>query len=379
MYISENRKKEIIFADQADSRLENGFRCPGCKKPVFLKKGTKNHPHFSHYARQACETFSEGETIEHLKGKKQLYNWFKVSNQEIKMEAYLSELKQRPDLFWIDNFGKKIAIEFQCSSLSCERMVERTQGYLAHGYKVLWILGDNFQLNDKITVFQKRFMMSFEENLIVYMQYSADNQELHIHSHFQVTEGSDVSFEKKILRPSDYLFTTLDHLVKSANYPKKKNREKDYRKIHLDLLRMSHHRSPTVRRFFRLIYENKEDLVSMPIEVYRTVPHEWLIATYSFEWKFSCLKWVESYPPKRMITMKMIRAWIEKSTKEHTLSFYTMPLIKEILLLEPIIEFLDLLTNSNILKKYEKNKWIVLKKAKRFNHIQEKEQLLKYN
>src|SRR5699024_3163532 len=79
------------------------YSCPGCKAPVFLKKGKIKQAHFSHYAQSNCQMFSEGETEEHVLGKQLLFNWLIQQGYPCQLEAYLPELKQRPDLLiWLN-------------------------------------------------------------------------------------------------------------------------------------------------------------------------------------------------------------------------------------------------------------------------------------
>ncbi len=130
---------------RADGNLckKDLFYCPTCKDRVYLKLGQIIRPHFAHYIEEACAAFSEGETSEHLEGKLQLANYLKIREENVQLEAYLSDLQQRPDiLFEKDN--RKIAVEFQSSSIPIESIVERTQGYLKANYEVIWILGSNF-------------------------------------------------------------------------------------------------------------------------------------------------------------------------------------------------------------------------------------------
>jgi competence protein CoiA len=136
MMLAYDNQKQLIKAKEAE-KGHGKFFCPGCQRPVMLKKGRHNLPHFAHY-QSTCSTFSEGETEEHLVAKEMMYNWF--INENIEMEAYLPKLKQRPDLL----FGKT-AIEIQCSPLSCERYLQRTQNYLRFNYSPWWILGKRLQ------------------------------------------------------------------------------------------------------------------------------------------------------------------------------------------------------------------------------------------
>lgn len=120
--------------------------CPSCHKPVFYKQGKVKLSHFAHFSRKMCDSFSEGETPEHLAGKDFLFQWAQTGE----LEAYLPKLHQRPDILY-----NHIAIEVQCSFLPIEKFVERTRNYLKHGYCPWWLFGEKFVLRNRLTSSQK--------------------------------------------------------------------------------------------------------------------------------------------------------------------------------------------------------------------------------
>lgn len=139
---------------------EQKWFCPSCHQQVILKCGKYVRAHFAHLRTDKCQNFSEGETSEHLSGKALLAKWCRQENVEYQLEAYLPELKQRPDLL----LSGKIVIEFQCSSISVANCVARTQNYLKHGYQVIWIVGKKLWLGRKIKALQ-RGMIQYSENM----------------------------------------------------------------------------------------------------------------------------------------------------------------------------------------------------------------------
>lgn len=117
-------------------RKERSFLCPACEAPVILKVGTTKIPHFAHLHQFSCTPGSEPETLLHLLGKSRLASFFHDKNLAVQIEHYLPQIKQRPDLF-----AGKSAIEFQCSTLSAEQVVTRSQGYAEIGLHTIWIRG----------------------------------------------------------------------------------------------------------------------------------------------------------------------------------------------------------------------------------------------
>lgn len=126
------------------------WSCLSCQTPVTLKNGSQIAPHFAHRAEASCQSFSEGESEEHLRGKALLAQWCEQDNLVYELEAYLPELQQRPDLL----IDETIALEFQCSRLPLELLVKRTENYLAHGYTVIWIFGSHFFLKKQLSQLQ---------------------------------------------------------------------------------------------------------------------------------------------------------------------------------------------------------------------------------
>lgn len=128
------RRKELEFLQRNDQ-----FFCPQCKSELRLKAGQIVIPHFAHINNKDCLTsFSEGETADHLSGKLQLYNFFKDKGCLVELEAPIQSISQRPDLL-IKLPGKKIAVEFQCSTIPIDVLVQRTGGYENINIEPLWI------------------------------------------------------------------------------------------------------------------------------------------------------------------------------------------------------------------------------------------------
>ncbi|WP_170006731.1 competence protein CoiA [Bacillus fonticola] len=147
MFVAETKTGRAIWLDPAIPRDEvkkwrkrEAFRCPACQQDVILKIGSETLPHFAHKQREACVSFSEGETAVHLSGKALLFEvltgW---QHTEVKIEAMLPNLTQRPDLL-VTTANKRYAIEFQHSPLSSEAYQQRTNGYVAAGYTPVWIV-----------------------------------------------------------------------------------------------------------------------------------------------------------------------------------------------------------------------------------------------
>ncbi|WP_445013744.1 competence protein CoiA [Ureibacillus sinduriensis] len=75
----------------------------------------------------------------HLKGKEQLYSLFKALEMEPELEPYLPNVKQRPDILLKGNTTQRIAVEFQCSPISAEKLINRNNGYKREDIQPIWI------------------------------------------------------------------------------------------------------------------------------------------------------------------------------------------------------------------------------------------------
>lgn len=165
-----------------DATRESKYTCPGCGQFVILRHGQTRLSHFAHHAGANCEVFSEGETQAHLTGKTRIFNWCRKNHLAVKLEAYLPELHQRPDILvnWHHHWT---AIEFQCSPISLEKLSERTRGYYEHGYKVWWILGPTY-LARKLTLEKLSKFSYFQKSLNLFISfYNPTNDQFLVKHH----------------------------------------------------------------------------------------------------------------------------------------------------------------------------------------------------
>lgn len=99
-------------------------------------------PYFRHLNKTDCDDmYSETETEEHLKGKKDLFEWIKVQKgvSNAVLEGWISETRQRPDIMFIYK-NQQYVIEYQCSPIASE-YIDRHELYKSSGIHDIWILG----------------------------------------------------------------------------------------------------------------------------------------------------------------------------------------------------------------------------------------------
>lgn len=152
-------------------RESTQFFCPQCKEPLQFKIGNIKIPHFAHYSRSTCEAyFSEGESEQHLLGKEQLLNFFQSFPLQVELEPFLPVVQQRPDLL-VQKDNKKYAIEFQCSPITLERLIERNDGYKSLNILPIWI-----PLTKDAHIKQGICKVSLSEQLQQFIQTSHEQQ-----------------------------------------------------------------------------------------------------------------------------------------------------------------------------------------------------------
>lgn len=118
------------------------FFCPDCNERVIMKAGKKVIPHFAHRHPSHCSYYTKGESLYHEKGKLLLYEWLATQQLQVKLEHYIKEIKQRPDVFVSLN-NRQIAFEFQCANMSASIVRNRVLGYQQINIVPIWIIGAN--------------------------------------------------------------------------------------------------------------------------------------------------------------------------------------------------------------------------------------------
>lgn len=121
-------------------REQMDFYCPICKEKLQLKLGTKRIFHFSHEKGSQCLDYYERESEAHLNGKIQLFEWLRSQGMKPVIEAYDPKTKQRADVAF-EYDGKKYILEYQCSPISKEIFLKRTNQYLKYNIIPIWIIG----------------------------------------------------------------------------------------------------------------------------------------------------------------------------------------------------------------------------------------------
>ncbi|CYU61410.1 competence protein CoiA [Streptococcus suis] len=157
------------------------YSCPGCGGLVRYKSGKVLRSHFAHVTLRDCTYFSENESAQHLSLKSCLYSWL-IKAEQVELEKCLPSIGQVADLFVNDRF----ALEVQCSSLPISRLQVRTQTYRESGYQVLWLLGKDLWLKERLTNLHKQFL-SFSMNMGFHL-WELDNEKKELRLRYLIHE-----------------------------------------------------------------------------------------------------------------------------------------------------------------------------------------------
>lgn len=144
------------------------LKCPVCNGEYEYCHGEYILPYFRHKEKQCDGYYYEPETDEHMNGKIKLYNWIKQQDgvTNCKLEAWIPETKQRPDIYF-EYKNKKYVIEFQCTPIATEYK-KRHELYKLNNINDIWILGTD-KYNIEIWLYYKWVI----DNKEIPIKYSA--------------------------------------------------------------------------------------------------------------------------------------------------------------------------------------------------------------
>lgn len=379
MYVALTIKNEHITADQINKEgrkeAQQPYFCPGCHEKVFLKSGKIIQAHFAHFTHSNCSLFSEGETQEHLSGKKLLFEWCQKAHIPCQLEAYLPRLKQRPDLLIWPDAERPVAIEFQCSPLSIEKMLERTEGYRKNGYEVLWIAGSKFQLKKQLTPFQQTFLRSHHVLGIYFICLKVDERLFKVYTNLSVTQPG-CSVKKQIFTVDFHGLNNLLHDPGLLTQPRKTIETFSYQKSHEYLIRGRLYQNQKMIEFQKYIYYHGYSLISLPKEVYIPIENEWIIKTIPHFWKSILLEWIKEMGSGEIFSKEDLHAKIEDMKKNKEIEFYFSPCIEESIKAKIFSSYLWGLEKSMIVTSLSSTEWLITNTP--HSYIYEREKLAEF-
>jgi competence protein CoiA len=330
-------KKDYLL----DLRRKEVFFCPVCGERVLLKLGDQRIFHFSHRQGDSCRNFYENETMYHMEGKRQLYQWLLRQKIPSVLEYYDKEIQQRPDIMFKYN-GEKYALEFQCSTIPESIFTKRTKLYLQNGYIPLWLLS-NSQIHGK-----KNNIVALSNFLYFFLRTSTSGN-LYIPSYCPEDQQFNMI---KLFTSCTVKNTFADYSFYSANQmdlndllePKTCKRldlsgwNKEVEKFKLNwTLHQSHQHQP----FLREIYSRNLNLFLLPPEIGLPVTHSILLHTPPIIWQtYLFLDVIAAKSPNDLISLQEINFHFKKRISRKEIVVRNLPQLEQ---LNPLLAIFDYL------------------------------------
>ncbi|WP_158598223.1 competence protein CoiA [Falsibacillus albus] len=346
-------------------RKEMNFYCPHCHERVHMRVGNIKFPHFSHMPNSSC-SFSEGESKVHLQGKLDLYNWL-TSHRGVhaELEPYLPAIGQRPDILfqWEDRI---YSLEYQCSAIPIEDMVNRTKGYISADIHPIWILGPVFEKIygaspsvNQLSAFQWSFFQHMQDSGLYLLSYCPQKKSLlHLSRPFPISS-------KKIYS----VITTLPlHQLHPSQLSSIQTKQLKIPLSHwlMEKARWAGQRMRFSRKykdpFLQCVYNSGKNLLVMSPQIGLPVPSMYTMAVHPIEWQF--FVWYDNIRFKRegeCISAKGCTAMIEERIKQGCLKKRCLPLLKIDHSRDMVIQYLDLLCSLGYMKRLSPERYLLLK------------------
>ncbi|PLS34062.1 hypothetical protein CYV26_11145 [Carnobacterium maltaromaticum] len=379
MLIALNNQNKHVLAHEEGKKNKVHYLYPVCKGSVCLKKGEIKLPHFAHLQSEKCQVFSEGETEEHLIGKRVLYNWFIQQGIPCQLEAYIPSLKQRPDLvIWLSS-DQPCAIEFQCSPLSIKRLQERTQGYKSAGYAIYWILGSAFLPKKNFSMSQRAFF-TYRQDLGFQLYYlDAFKKQILCLVRIREEEPSKkISYQSiyfNIVKPKNTirkLIGILNNLKKAQQLNRNEKGAQHLLYAHFYLNQSRFYRTAEMKKFQQYLYERGESLVTIPKEVYFPFYRHSGIKTSSYYWHYLIIDWLMSKGKGSVFSESIYKTYIFKLVSEQKIELYQFPQISTETIINECKAYLSTLKTFGLIEKVGSQQWLILKKPYFYKNENEK-------
>lgn len=339
-------KKEVLV----NLRLNEEFICPVCGEGVLLKLGNQRIYHFAHRNDRVCRDFYESETIYHMEGKRQLYQWLLAQGIPAALEFYDKEIQQRPDIMFKLN-GNKYALEYQCSTISEEVFQKRTDAYNQQDYIPLWVIGNNHLKMKRsnvlsLTSFDYFFLRKSMNSQYFIPSYCPEKKIFHIFGCFlpysiRNTFASHIQFPIHTSTVRDIIEPTPPIPFRLSEWDKEIERFK---------LNCSLRPSPDQKRFLHEIYFQHLNLFLLPPEIGLPVRHSLLIQTPPIIWQtYIYVDVIQHIYPNGYIDLKDAERSFYKRMRKKDILIRNLPQISKVSPFIAIIEYFQQLEKLGII------------------------------
>jgi len=280
-------------------KTNNTFTCIQCTDQVILKNGLIKIPHFAHTRNTSCtQTFSEGESEDHLRGKLQLYEFLQKYSSTVQLEAYLPSLHQRPDLY-VQSDPYPIAIEFQCSQISVPAIQQRTAGYITQQITPIWILRtpaiSDFPLQEigtmQLSAFRQQFLCTTPLGKII-LTYCPQSKYFHyISNPMHIKSNSYIVKVKRLAMDKQSWPFAIIKKNSWEEFQKYLNIYKQHRFKQLDILYFLN-RKGIQSPFLRICYRWRLDPKKVPFFIGIPTKQASVFSIHAVEWQIQFIDYL---------------------------------------------------------------------------------------
>lgn len=295
MLTAQNKQNQRVAA--RDAQRKAPYFCPSCREQVILKRGTRMMAHFAHRPNSNCRPFSESESQNHLTGKWQLAAYF--GSYHVELEPYIQLLAQRPDLL-VKRDEHIMAVEYQCSPISADKLLQRNQGYHSYGLEVTWILGEGY-LQTITSVRHAEKWLQYSAKLGWYLIFWETRQQCLIVWHHLTSDGlgelqgwARTSTGKQVGKRSPKAVESVQKQIQ--------------RQIQMGL----HYKTAKWLRFQQFCYEHQRLLQAIPAVCYQFMDVEPLICDSPIIWAALMTVLLGEVPAGALIRQLDLEKWAAK-------------------------------------------------------------------
>ncbi|WP_445662619.1 competence protein CoiA [Cytobacillus sp. FSL H8-0458] len=333
-------------------REKHNFYCPECKENVIMKIGKKKIPHFSHRKGSECPERYERESEYHISGKLLLFQWLKKKGLNPILEPYYPEILQRPDI-GVHYEGVHYALEYQCSSISEELFIKRTEAYFQSGIVPIWILaGKSIKRIGKTKIslsgFQYLFIRQAVSGHWVIPSFCPTTKSfINIH-HIQplTVRNACAHYDVKPIFQAEADILFGPYFKNNINIDDWK---REVRKIKNSL---SQNSGAIKNKFLQDLYSCSIAPAFLPPEIGLPVRHSPFIETSPIQWQ--SYLFMDIVGKERPFSLSQMIAAFRKRVKNNDIKIRSIPLVQTGSEIHAIKEYLDVLINLNIVKHAEK-------------------------
>jgi len=323
------------------------FYCPACGKPVIIKAGLKMVPHFAHRSLSDCPAGEGGEGTYHEQGKLLLYRWLMSQKLDAKLETYLPQIEQRPDIL-IHLNSKRIAIEYQCARIPSEQIHMRNQGYKEAGITPIWILGasrferqtaNHFKMDQMTLQLAHQYSSVYPQMIYYFCPYTLQLIRL---NDIYLTKKNQAIARIKVNRLNELTFKDLFHPYSFSlpNLYRLWKKEKYYFR-----LRQKTNIYGNELAWRQWLYAKGTHLEYLPSIIYLPVASQYRMKTPVWDWQSRiCLEIIEPLETGSIFSFKACEYLLRKQI--HPPRFFPLIHSKN----NPIEEYFQLLIQLKLLK-----------------------------